>query len=283
MRLVSFFLALTLICCLGFESVQAQLTEQEIVDSYLQKTVAKHTKKLGWASLNFSMDRINRHNDYNDFAYVESQKLTNGDFDWIRQGYTIGADFGFMVRKQIGWSIGGEYWLKMGETLSPNDSYLQLSTNTNVPSDPKSEIQVYGVTTTVHYYVMNPPIAGQRVNGLSARVAGSVGYYAASWDLWSEYENLNLSTSDPVDANTTFKGSAPGFSIGLGLDYPLNVWGLGVGLDMNYLYLNFNNIAWYNSEGEEIVASLDGTEDERVDLDFSGVRGKIEIKRYFSW
>jgi hypothetical protein len=283
MRLVSFLVALTLICCLGIDSVQAQLTEQEIVNSYLQKTVAKHTRKLGWASVNFTADRINRHNDYNDFTIFESQKLASGEFDWIRQGYTIGADFGFMVRKKIGWSIGGEYWLKMGQTLAEGDSYLQLSTGTQVSADPKSEIQVYGITTSLHYFLVNPPSPTQQLSGLSIRANGSVGYYAASWDLWAEYENLNLSTAEPAQANTTFKGSAPGFSIGLGMDYPLNLWGLGLGFDMNYLHLNFTNVAWYNTAGEEIVASLDGTQDTRVDLSFSGVRGKIELKRYFSW
>jgi len=51
---------------------------------------------------------------------------------------------------------------------------------------------------------------------------------------------------------------------------------------VHHRYLNFANAAWYNESGDEIVASVDGTEDGRVDLDFSGVRGKIEVKRYFS-
>jgi hypothetical protein len=52
---------------------------------------------------------------------------------------------------------------------------------------------------------------------------------------------------------------------------------------VSYLYLNFTNVSWYNSQDQEIIATVDGTEDGRVDLDFSGVRGKVEIKRYFSW
>jgi hypothetical protein len=52
---------------------------------------------------------------------------------------------------------------------------------------------------------------------------------------------------------------------------------------MNYLHLNFKNIAWYNTNGEEIVVSLNGTEDGRVDLGLSGFRGRIELKRYFNW
>jgi hypothetical protein len=268
---------------LGFSSVSAQETEQEMVDRFLDRTVAKHTHKLGWASVNFSMNRINRHNDYNDFTIAESSKLSNGEFAWLDQGFIVGADFGMVFKKRFAWSLGGEYWLKLGETLEENDTYLQLSTMTSVPSNPKSEIQVFGITTSLSYYFYNPPQAVTKLTGLSARLVGSVGYYMANWDLWTEYENLNLSTAAPVDANTTFKGTAPGFSLGLGMDYPLGFLDMGLGLDMSYLHLNFANIAWYNTDGEEIVVSLNGTEEHRVDLGLSGFRGRVELKRYFNW
>ncbi|MDF1543823.1 MAG: hypothetical protein P1R58_01830, partial [bacterium] len=80
-----------------------------------------------------------------------------------------------------------------------------------------------------------------------------------------------------------FKGNAPGLSAGFGMDYPLNFYGLSFGADMSYFYLNFTNVAWYNSIDQEVVASVDGTEDGRIDLNFSGVRGKLELKRFFNW
>jgi len=52
---------------------------------------------------------------------------------------------------------------------------------------------------------------------------------------------------------------------------------------VHHRYLNFANAAWYNESGDETVASEDGTEDGQGDLDFSGVRGMIEVKRYFNW
>ncbi len=258
-------------------------TEQEIVNRYLNKTVAKQTSRLGWASFNCSVDRINRHNDYNDFAVVESAKLGNNSFAGIYRGISLGADFGMVFHKRFAWSIGGEYWLKQGQTLPANDTYLQLSTGTTVASDPKSELKVFGLTSSFQYYVFNPPVAGQGLSKYAVRLGGSVGYYTATWDLWPEYENLNLSTGAPVGTNTSFKGTAPGFSFGVGADYPIGIWDLGLAADAGYLYLNFGNVAWYNTNGDEIVASIDGTAKGRVDLALSGIRAKVELKRFFNW
>ncbi len=277
--LATFILALGL----GTSVVIAQETEQDIVNRYLNQAVAKHTHKLGWAAVSFSVDRINRHNDYNDFTIAENPKLTNGSFNWLDQGFSFGADFGMVFKERFAWSLGGEYWLKMGETLPEGDTYLQLSTNTTVAANPKSELQVLAVTTGLQYFVKNPPKAATKLTGLSVRIGGSVGFYVANWDLWPEYENLNLSTNLPVNANTTFKGTAPGFSFGFGLDYPIGFLDLGLAMDASYLYLNFGNLAWYNTDGDEIVATIDGTADGRVDLALSGMRGKIELKRYFNW
>ena len=282
MRLKVAFVSMVLVLAFGLEMAVAE-TEQEIINRYLQKTVAKHTKKLGWASVYFGVDRINRHNDYNDFTIIESAKLTNGTFGWIRQGASFGADFGMVFNKRFAWSVGGEYWMKLGEALPGGDTYLQLSTNTTVSANPRSDLKIFGVTTSLQYYLLNPPSVAEKLTKWSVRLAGTVGYYSCSWDVWPEFENLNLATGAPEYMNATYKGTAPGFSLGLGMDYPLGFWDLGLAMDAGYLYLNFANVAWYNSQGDEIVASLDGTEDGRVDLALSGVRGKVELKRYFNW
>lgn len=283
MRLRHPLIASALTVLLAISTAAAQETEQEIIDRYLNKTVAKHTHKLGWASINLSVDRVNRHNEYNDFTIIESTKLTVGQFAWMDQGFSLGADFGTVFKKRLAWSIGGEYWLKLGQTLAEGDSYLQLSTMTSVNANPRSELQVYGASTGFQYFLFNPPQTAAKLTGLTSRVGVSVGFYVAHWDLWPEYENLNLATGQPVSSNTTYKGTAPGFSFNLGMDYPLGLWDLGLAMDMSYLHLNFTNVAWYNTDGDEIIASLDGTPDGRVDLSLSGVRGKIEVKRYFNW
>lgn len=283
MRFGSVLCGMALLAILAASAVQAQETEQDIVNRYLQKAVTKHTQKAGWASINVSMDRINRQNDYNDFATIESQDLSSGTFGWIEQGFSIGADFGMIIKERFAWSLGGEYWLKMGDELPANADYYIQSSGTTVTANPKSEVTLYGASTSLYYYVFNPPKPVNHLSGLSLRVGGTVGFYGVSWDLWPEYENLNLSTSEPVNSNAQFKDNAPGFSFGVGVEYPLNFWDLAISTDASYLYLNFNQVSWYNSQDEEIVASIDGSEDGRVDLDFSGVRGKVEIKKFFSW
>jgi hypothetical protein len=265
---------------LGLGTALAQETEDEIIARYLRKTEEKHTARLGWASVNFSVDRINRDNPYNSFANHESNQFSEGSLSWLGQGYSIGVEFGLIFKPGVTWSLGGEYWLKMKDEISGTPTYLPTGTDVENPS---SEIQVYGLTTGVQYYLKGQPTPTTGLSSLAVRVGGSVGYYAASWDVWSEYQNLNLATATSEEQNIGFKGTAPGFYFNLGVDYPINLWDMGLGVDFGYMILNFDNVAWYNSNDEEVIASYDGTEEGRVDLDFSGVRGKVELKRYFNW
>ena len=61
---------------------------------------------------------------------------------------------------------------------------------------------------------------------------------------------------------------------------PLPVAGLILEASAKYLYLNFGNVTWYNSNDEEVVAQF---YDEQVELDLSGPRAQIGFKRYFAW
>lgn len=283
MRFAKLFLVSALILAIAAPVVYSQETEQDIINRYLQKTEKKHVSKLGWASLHFTGNRINRHNDYNDFATNISTSLEGGDVAWLDQAFSFGADFGVVFKNKYAWFLGGEYWLKQGTSLSGDFTYTPAGGTPTIITDPTSEITVYGAYTGFQYYLMNPPTTENLLTKLCVRVNASVGFYGVSWDLFPEYQNLNLSTSASVQGNEKFSGTAPAFSIGAGVDYPVNFWNMAVGIDMSYLYLNFNNVAWYNAQDEEIVATYDNTEDGRVDLALSGIRGKIELKRYFSW
>jgi hypothetical protein len=262
---------------------QAQETEEEIVNQYLQKAKKAHTRKIGFASVNFSFNRINRHNDYNDFANYSSQHLDNGTINWLDNAQAFGVEFGTVFKDRFVWSLGGEYWLRLGQTLNGTYTYSPPLGSPVQLVDPSSRIDVYGFFTGFQVYLLNPPEKMDHLKGLALRTGCTIGYYMVSWDLWPQYENLNLATSLPEEENITYKGDAPGLTLGFGADYPLNVFDLALGIDVHYLYLNFSNVAWYNSNDEEIVASYTGDEDGRVDLDFSGFRAKAELKRFFSW
>jgi len=267
----------------GSPVLLAQETEEDIVNRYLKRTEAKHTTKLSWFSVNFNVNRINRDNDYNSFASRESNYIQGANMSWLDMANAFGAECGVVFQERLAWRIGGEYWLKLGEEFSGTFTYTPPSGTPVSITNPKSEIQVYGGYTGVDYYVFNHPSALEHLTGLAVRIGGTIGYYEVKWDLWQEFQNLNLTTSQPTGVTTTYCGTAPGLTLDLGVDYPTGLFDLVAGVDMNYLYLNFANVAWYNSSDQEVVVSYDGTDAGRVDLNFSGIRGKIQLKRFFSW
>ncbi len=269
-----------LLLLVGSAPVFAGQTERDIVDRFLARAQKKHTHHLSWVAGNFGMNRINRQNDYNAFASYQSSNFSNGSLEWLGEAKSFGLDFGLVFAQKIGLSIGGEYWLKVGENKSGSFYYTPIGDSvTNL----KSEIQVWGVTTGLQYYVFNRPTVTEQLTNPAVRIGGSVGYYQASWELWPEYQNLNLATSTPEATNIAFKGSAPGFMVNIGGDYPIQWNGMVIGADIGYMMLNFKNVSWYNSQDQEVVATVDGTSDGRVNLDLSGVKGRIEVKRFFSW
>jgi hypothetical protein len=280
-RFVVFVALLTLF---AFGSLLASTDkEQEMVNQFLKKTETKHAQKLSWMSVGVSLDRINRKNDYNSFTMSLNHQIDGGQFSWLGNATAINAEFGAFVKNGLAWSIGGEYWMKVGEKLSGNITYAPSGGVPTVLTNPSSEIKTLGFYTSLAYYLKNAPKPGKPITGVSFFVGGTVGYYQTNWDLFSEYQNLNLSTAAPDGANTTFKGSAPGFSANLGVDFPIQFGGLILSGEASYLHLNFNNIAWYNSVDQEVVATYAGSTDTRVDIALSGVRAKVNLKKYFSW
>ncbi len=258
-------------------------TERDFVDQFIKRTEKKHVRKLSWISGSFTFNRISESNDYNRFAAYESDHFQNTNLSSLGNAGAFGLDLGIVFSERFAWSVGGEYWLKLGESKSGSFAYDPPDAGSSTVDDFKSEIKVLGLTTGLQYYVMGHPSMTEQLEQLAVRVGGGIGYYQATWNLWSAYENFNLSTSLPADTSIAFKGSSPGYSLNLGADYPLSWMGLAVGADVSYFHLNFGNIAWYNASDEQIVASYDGTADGRVELNLSGVRAKVELKRFFSW
>jgi hypothetical protein len=268
---------------LTFVPAQAQLTEDEMVEKYMGKREKTQVKKTGWISGSYALDRINRNNNYNSFASYASNHFPSTSISWLGQANIIGLDFGLMLKKNFAVSFGGEYWMKFGEDQSGTFSYTPPNQAASVVDGITSEITVYGVSTNLQYYFYNAPTGGSPLTKLAARVGFGAGWYEAKWDLWQNYQDLNLATSTPTGDNATFKDNTIGLNFNVGIDYPLNKWNLGVGLDFGYQYLNFDEIAWYNSADEEVVVTYAGTADSRVELDLSGFRGKVEVKKFFSW
>ena len=267
-------------------SAQSRTTkqEQELIDKYLKKTknTEEKSKKLYWVSGHYAMNRINRNNNYNDFATYQSSLFSNTDMNWLNTGTSFGLEFGWMAAKKFSWTMGGEYWMPLGETQVGTFDYNPPSGSTTV-TELKSEIKVYGISTGVQYYLMNAPTVTERLIKPAVRIGVGAGYYQVKWDLWDQYENLNLSTAAPSPINSTYRDNTLGFSFNLGAEYPIKAGGLALGVDLNYLYLNFKNVSWYNAQDQEIVATTSSDPNSRVVLGLSGVRAKVELKKFFSW
>ncbi len=258
--------------------------EQELIDQYLKKNrkFQEKTKKLYWVTGQFTFNRINRDNDYNKFASYQSTLLTNTDLKWLNTGSSFGMEFGWMATKKAAWTLGGEYWMPLGETQAGTFDYNPPGGNSTV-TQLKSEIKVYGITTTVQYYLTNAPNSFERLTKPAVKLGFGAGYYQVKWNLWDQFENLNLATANPSQLNSTYRDNTLGFTFHLGAEYPVSASGLALGLDLNYLYLNFKNVAWYNAQDQEIVPTYNGASTGRVYLGLSGVRAKVEIKKFFSW
>jgi hypothetical protein len=281
MRALAAVVTATVVLLAGNPVFATGETEQDIVDRYLKKAEAKHGRKISWLAANFTFNRINRDNDYNKFANYSSGHFSNWTMPWVGDGKAFGLEVGMLVSGRFAWSFSGEYWLKMGLKESGSFDYAPPGGTPMVLDGVVSQVQVWGVNSTVQYYVYNAPTREALLSRLAVRIGATAGYYQASWDLWDNYQNLNLATSIPEGANTTFKGFAPSFSFQVGADYPLRLVNMVMGVDFGYLYLNFANVSWYNASDEEIVATYTGSSDGRVDLNFSGFRGKVELKRFF--
>lgn len=268
-------------------SASAQLrdpnpNEQAIVNKYLQKVETKHKEKLGWFSVNYTLNRVFRDNDYNYLMEAENNRLTGAKFGFLQYGSSIGLEGAMIFKDKFAWTIGGEFYLPMGDEIQGSFTYDSPSGPTTV-DNPRSRMTVYGFSTGGQYYFFNNPSGRDHLTSLAARAGGTIGFYAVSWNLFQEYGNLNLATSAPVSTNATYTDNALGFTANVGVDYPISFGNLVLSADFSYVHLNFDKVSWYNTQDQEIIASYNGSETGRVDLKFSGGRAKIQLKKFFSW
>ena len=259
-------------------------TEDEIIAQYLKKAEKQRKHQIYFFSCSFAYGKLASQSDYNKFYNHTNLNVTPGDpLTGIWRSKQFGADFGMMVSKRASIKLGFEYWMKLGNG-STGDYNLGVSPlGLQEDFDLRSEVSVYGFSGGFDYYLKNPPDNNGLINTLSVKVGAGAGYYNAKWELWDAASSFNLSTEIPETNNEALTGSAPGISGWVGVDYPIGIFGLLASVNVNYLYLNFDNIRVYNDLNEELYVSFSDNPTDRVDLDFSGLRGKLEFKRYFRW
>lgn len=265
-------------------------TEDEIIARFLKKTETKHKTQLGYVVVNGSYGRLKNMNDYNRFAEGLSPFITglNGSYDHI-DGIFRSKEFygglGMMVSRKVALTGGFSYWLKMGNTPVGDydlSSAFPADTQAHDAFELKSEVQVYGFSADLNYYLVNPPDNQGILRAIAVKLSVGGGYYFAKWSLWQGYLGYNLSNQSYDEIGGKLSGTAPGITAGVSFEFPLKLAGLVMEGAARYQYLNFGNMKWYNGESQETVVVHLGSE-ERVKLDFSGPRAQFGLKRYFSW
>jgi hypothetical protein len=265
-------------------------TEDELIAKYLKKAEKKSTKKVGYLVINGSFGRLYRDNDYNKFSnrvspLVASVGGGDGELEKINKSIEIFGGFGMMASPKTSVEFGFTYWLKQGSTET-GDFNLSL-VNLDDPLDHygfelQSEIQIYGFTGGMDYYLSDPPDKDGQLHNLAFKVGGGFGYYFANWELWEGFTGFNLNTSESEIIGNKLTGSAPGFTANVAAEYPIGLGGLVFEAEARYLYLNFTGMNWYNSNNEEVVATVNNS-GTKVELDMSGPRIQLGFKRYLSW
>ncbi|MCX6826477.1 MAG: hypothetical protein NTV06_04295 [candidate division Zixibacteria bacterium] len=269
-------------------------TEDDVVAQYLKKTEKKQKAKslrIGFVSLYGAYGKLPNDSPYNKFRSYANSNITalNGSqylLTGIWRSKQLGVDFGMMITSRIAAKVGFEYWLKMGSNKTSNYDFdaafdsIGVKDNFNLVS----EINIYGVNLGVDYYLLNPPDKKGMMNSIAVRITANGGYYFSKWNIWQGSKSFINSATGYKDVSTeSLKGSSVGVSGSIGLDYPIRFWGLVAGVDAGYLYLNMNNIHAHNNLGEELYLTCSNDANDRVDLDFSGLRAKIELKKLFCW
>jgi len=251
-------------------------TEDEIIARYLKKADKQHKNRIGFFAANFAYGRLTGPG-YENFNFASSSDLAtvnglvnpHGGFWRSRE---LGFRLGLMMTYRIALNLGFEYWLPMNSDVDVDVTSISGTLETEASYESQSTINVYGFNVGVDYYLLNGPNEIGELPGLALRIGLEGGLYVSNWDLWQE----------SGEGFEPMKGTSPGFAIHGGLEYPTQFLGMVLAADAGYFFLNFNDLTSYNdvSGDLELTCQEDGSD---LQLDFSGLRGKIELKRYFRW
>lgn len=270
-------------------SLMAQ-TEDELVAKFLQKAEKKQIKRVCFFTVNGSYGRLLTGSDYNNYVHQISPAIlalndSDSRVEGIYRTKELQASFGVMTSPNMAATIGFTYWLKMGSDKTGDYNLSLVNMDDPIDHDNfslKSEVQVFGFTGGVDYYLLNPPDQEGLLHGFAFKVSATGGYYFANWEVWEGFTGYNLYLENQEIINGKLTGQSLGGNIGIAGEYPVRLFGLVIEASAKYQYLNFSKMKWYNDLDHENVVVY-GPEQRRVELNLSGPRAQFGLKRYFSW
>lgn len=258
--------------------------EDEIVASYMHKAQKKYKTKVGFFSASLSFNDLKNENGFNRFSdYANSQVTPGSPLANAWHSYQLNANFGMMLNRDVLFKLGFDYWLSMGSEKTGDYTMSVAPVGAQTDFNMKSKVQVLGFSIGTDYYLTNPPDKYGIIHALALRVGVSGGFYMAKWNVWEGLTSFNLATSSFEANRDPLKDNSLGFTVMAGVDFPAPVWDLLIGFDAGYQYLNFDDIKSYNTVGEELYLSATAGGTDKLTLDLSGLRAKIELKKFFSW
>ena len=94
MRFSKILMTLVLLAFTSSAIAQGSSSEDEVINRYLKKTIKEQTRNMGWISANYTLNRVNKDNDYNKFASYESSNFASSSVSPLDKAHSFGFDGG---------------------------------------------------------------------------------------------------------------------------------------------------------------------------------------------
>jgi hypothetical protein len=271
----------------GRPSIKTTPDEAAAKAKFIKDSEEKHAPRVSFLALRVGGGLLDG-GDYNKFAAFNNSNITrtDGGSEVLRElsnSYEIGIEMGVMLGAKSSISLNVDYWLKNGSNVVGDYTFGVAPLGSQTGFALQSEITVYGAAANFGYFLLNPPSKLGVSKGLSVEAIGSAGFYFSKWDVWQGSGNVNLSTGLFEQVGGSMTDQSPGFGAGMRFSLPTGVFGTSLALEGGYLQLKFSNPSWKNSSNEEIFATFSANSTDKVELDFSGLRSKFEIRKFLSW
>jgi len=255
--------------------------------NFLSAATEKHSRHVSFLALRFGGGLL-RGGDYDKFAAYNSANITRTDggsaiLNGLSNSYEFGIEMGTMLGQKSSVSLGLDYWLKNGSNHVGDFTLSVEPIGSQTGFALRSQITVFGASGNFGYFLLNKPSRIGALKGLSIEAVGSAGFYFSRWNLWQGSGNINLSTGLFEQIGGALTDQAPSFAGALRFSIPTNLFHTVIAIEGGYQYLKFTNPSWKNALNEEIRPTYSANSADNVELDFSGLRGKIAIRKFMSW